>query len=151
MKRTTTNVLFAVAFTGLTAGLSACGFVGFPGVYKIDIEQGNLVEQDMIEQLQLGMSRRQVRFIMGSPLVEDTFNPNRWDYPYVIRNGQTIIREAQVSIYFEDDVLTRITGDYLPEWATEGAGTTDSSSGGSSDSTSDEAAEQDAATDDQSS
>lgn len=140
MKRNTPNALFAVVFTGLTAGLSACGFVGFPGVYKIDIEQGNLVEQDMIEQLQLGMSRRQVRFIMGSPLVEDTFNPNRWDYPYVIRNGQTIIREAQVSIYFEDDVLTRITGDYLPEWATEAADTSDSTSG----NTPEAAAEQDA-------
>ncbi|MEE4108553.1 MAG: outer membrane protein assembly factor BamE, partial [Halieaceae bacterium] len=56
---------------------SGCGFVGFPGVYKIDVEQGNLVDQKMIEQLQPGMSRRQVRFIMGSPLVEDTFNPNR--------------------------------------------------------------------------
>ncbi len=104
----------------LTLGLSACGFVGFPGVYKIDIEQGNLVDQEMIEQLQPGMSRRQVRFIMGSPLVEDTFHPDRWDYPYVIRNGQDIIREAQVSIYFENDTLTRVTGDYLPAWARDG-------------------------------
>ena len=91
--------------------------MGFPGVYRIDIEQGNLVDQEMIEQLELGMSRRQVRFIMGSPLVEDTFNPDRWDYPYVIRNGRDIIREAQVSIYFDGDVLERIEGDYLPEWA----------------------------------
>ena len=96
---------------------AGCGFVGFPGVYRIDIEQGNLVDQEMIEQLELGMSRRQVRFIMGSPLVEDTFNPDRWDYPYVIRNGTDIIREAQVSIYFDEDVLERIEGDYLPEWA----------------------------------
>ncbi|MEM1404639.1 MAG: outer membrane protein assembly factor BamE [Pseudomonadota bacterium] len=96
---------------------AGCGFVGFPGVYRIDIEQGNLVDQEMIEQLELGMSRRQVRFIMGSPLVEDTFNPDRWDYPYVIRNGTEIIREAQVSIYFNEDVLERIEGDYLPGWA----------------------------------
>lgn len=98
-------------------GLTACGFVGFPGVYKIDIEQGNLVTQDMIEQLQPGMSRRQVRFIMGSPLVEDTFQPDRWDYPYVIRNGPDIIREAQVRIFFEGDGLKTVTGDYLPSWA----------------------------------
>ena len=104
----------------LMMGLSACGFVGFPGVYKIDIEQGNLVDQEMIEQLQPGMSRRQVRFIMGSPLVEDTFHPDRWDYPYVIRNGQDIIREAKVSIYFENDSLVRVTGDYLPAWARNG-------------------------------
>jgi outer membrane protein assembly factor BamE len=103
----------------LALALGGCGFVGFPGVYKIDVEQGNLVEQDMIEQLKPGMSRRQVRFIMGSPLVEDTFNPDRWDYPYVIRNGQRIIREAQVSIYFEGDALVEVRGDYLPEWARE--------------------------------
>ena len=105
----------------LTTLASGCGFIGFPGVYKIDIEQGNLVTQDMIEQLRPGMSRRQVRFIMGSPLVEDTFNTDRWDYPYVIRNGTTIIREAQVSIYFQGDVLERIEGDYLPDWATDAA------------------------------
>ena len=101
--------------------LGGCGFVGFPGVYKIDVEQGNLVDQEMVDQLQLGMSRRQVRFIMGSPLVEDTFHPDRWDYPYVIRNGQDIIREAQVSLFFDGDVLSNITGDYLPEWARESA------------------------------
>jgi outer membrane protein assembly factor BamE len=106
-----------LALLPLIFGLSACGFVGFPGVYRIDVEQGNLVDQEMVDQLQRGMSRRQVRFIMGSPLVEDTFNQNRWDYPYVIRNGQTIIRTAQVSIFFEGDRLVNMTGDYLPAWA----------------------------------
>lgn len=97
--------------------LPGCGFVGFPGVYKIDVEQGNLVDQKMIEQLERGMSRRQVRFIMGSPLIEDTFNPDRWDYPYVIRNGGNIIRKAQVSVVFDGDRLIEVRGDYLPEWA----------------------------------
>jgi len=106
----------------LPVGPAGCGFVGFPGVYRIDVEQGNLVDQEMIEQLKPGMSRRQVRFIMGSPLVEDTFNPDRWDYPYVIRNGTDIIREAQVTILFDDDRLTEIQGDYLPEWARPAGG-----------------------------
>ncbi len=97
--------------------LPGCGFVGFPGVYRIDVEQGNLVDQEMIDQLSIGMSRRQVRFIMGSPLVEDTFNPDRWDYPYVIRNGREIIREAKVTVRFEEDRLVGIEGDYLPEWS----------------------------------
>ena len=129
------------------AAISGCGFVGFPGVYKIDIEQGNLVDQEMIEQLQPQMSRRQVRFIMGSPLVEDTFNPDRWDYPYVIRNGQTIIREAQISIYFDGDVLDRIEGDYLPEWARTGAnagndGSAQAETAGSNESGSGEGADE---------
>ncbi|WP_439107833.1 outer membrane protein assembly factor BamE [Congregibacter sp.] len=115
------HILRALLLTASLAALSACGFVGFPGVYKIDVEQGNLVTQEMIEQLQPGMSRRQVRFIMGSPLVEDTFQPDRWDYPYVIRNGADIIREAQVRIFFEGDSLVNITGDYLPDWANPNA------------------------------
>lgn len=113
-----TTKYWTILFTlSLGLSLNGCGFVGFPGVYKIDVEQGNLVVQDMVDQLQPGMSKRQVRFIMGSPLVEDTFNPDRWDYPYVIRNGQDIIRKASVSMFFEGDNLESITGDYLPEWA----------------------------------
>ncbi len=87
--------------------LSACGFVGFPGVYKIDVEQGNIVTQEMADQLKPGMSRRQVRFILGTPLVEDTFNQDRWDYPYVKRNGQNILSEAFLTVVFDGDTLLR--------------------------------------------
>ena len=52
--------------------LTACGWFGFPGVYRLDIEQGNIVTQEMAGQLQPGMTKRQVRFILGTPLVEDT-------------------------------------------------------------------------------
>ncbi len=72
---------------------SACGFVGFPGVYKINVEQGNIVTQEMVDQLKPGMNRRQVRFILGTPLIEDTFNQNRWDYLYVKRNGMKVSRQ----------------------------------------------------------
>ena len=98
--------------------LSACGFVGFPGVYKIDVEQGNIVTQEMADQLKPGMSRRQVRFILGTPLVEDTFNQDRWDYPYVKRNGNNILSEALLTVVFDGDTLLTVTGDYLPPaWA----------------------------------
>ncbi|MBN7795097.1 outer membrane protein assembly factor BamE [Parahaliea mediterranea] len=101
--------------------LSGCGALGFPGVYRIDVEQGNLVDQEMVDQLQPGMSRRQVRFILGTPLVEDPFNAARWDYPYVIRNGEEVIRKAQVTVRFDGDSLSEISGDYLPEWARDDA------------------------------
>jgi outer membrane protein assembly factor BamE len=94
--------------------LSACGFVGFPGVYKINVEQGNIIDQEMADQLKPGMSRRQVRFILGTPLVEDTFNPDRWDYLYVKRNGADILSESHLTITFEGDTLLSVTGDYLP-------------------------------------
>ena len=94
--------------------LSACGFVGFPGVYKIDVEQGNIVTQEMADQLKPGMSRRQVRFILGTPLVEDTFNQDRWDYPYVKRNGLNVLSESRMTVVFEGDALLTVRGDYLP-------------------------------------
>ena len=74
--------------TSLTlVGLAALAGCSFPGVYKIDIQQGNVVTQDMIDQLKPGMTRRQVRFIMGNPLITDTFHANRWDYLYSIQPG----------------------------------------------------------------
>lgn len=100
--------------------LSACSFVGFPGVYKIDVEQGNIVTQEMADQLKPGMSRRQVRFILGTPLVEDTFNQDRWDYHYVKRNGQKVLSESRLTVVFEGDNLLNVSGDYLPPaWQTE--------------------------------
>jgi outer membrane protein assembly factor BamE len=109
------------------ACLSACSFVGFPGVYKIDVEQGNIVTQEMADQLKPGMSRRQVRFILGTPLVEDTFNQDRWDYPYVKRNGNNILSEASLTVFFEGDSLVKVTGDYLPPaWAEPDAPVADS-------------------------
>ena len=102
--------------------LTACGNIGFPGVYRIDIEQGNIVTQDMIDQLKPGMNKRQVRFIMGTPLLEDSFNLARWDYPYLLRNGTEVIREATVTMHFDGDSLQNVTGDYLPSWAANKGG-----------------------------
>ena len=103
--------------TLLLLSVTACGFVGFPGVYKINIEQGNIITQDIVDQLEPGMSRRQVRFILGTPLVEDTFNQDRWDYPYEIKLGEDIIRRAMVTVHFDGDRLVDVKGDYLPAWA----------------------------------
>ena len=94
--------------------LTGCGFVGFPGVYKIDVEQGNIVTEEMAEQLKPGMSRRQVRFILGTPLVEDTFHQDRWDYIYVKRNGMKVLDDAHLTVIFEGDSLSSIAGDYQP-------------------------------------
>lgn len=102
------RVLFALF---IAACLSACGFIGFPGVYKIDVEQGNIVTQEMVDQLKPGMSRRQVRFILGTPLLEDPFNQSRWDYPYVKRNGNKVLDEARLMVYFDGDKLVSFEGD----------------------------------------
>ena len=98
-----------------TLCLSACGFVGFPGVYKIDVEQGNIVTQEMVAQLKPGMTRRQVRFILGTPLIEDPFNQERWDYPYVKRNGLKVLDESHLTVYFDGDILVKFEGDVEAE------------------------------------
>jgi outer membrane protein assembly factor BamE len=99
--------------------LSACSYIGFPGVYKINVEQGNIVTQEMADQLKPGMNRRQVKFILGTPLIEDTFNQNRWDYLYVKRNGNKILSESHLTVEFDGDVLVNVTGDLVPaDWGT---------------------------------
>ena len=99
--------------------LHGCGSsFGFPGVYRLSLEQGNIVTEEMVEQLKAGMTRRQVRVIMGTPLIEDTFNSQRWDYRYTVRLGQDTLKENRVTVVFDGDALTNVTGDLVPDWAT---------------------------------
>lgn len=107
----TKHLLTSLTFVGLLA-LAGCSF---PGVYKIDIQQGNVVTQDMIDQLRPGMTRRQVRFIMGNPLLVDTFHANRWDYLYSLQPGGGERQQERMSILFnENDQLVGLSGDFMP-------------------------------------
>jgi len=110
--------LFA-ALVWLALTLSGCGNFGFPGVYRIDIEQGNIVTPEMIEQLKPGMTRRQVRFVMGTPLIEDTFNDNRWDYRYLNRNGSETLAESRLTVIFDGDRLVEVEGADAPDWESQ--------------------------------
>lgn len=94
----------------LTTILSACGF--FPGVYKIDITQGNIITQDMVDQLRPGLSKRQVNFILGTPQVRDTFNQDRWDYLYSIQPGGGQRAQEVLSVFFENGELVSFEGDF---------------------------------------
>ena len=87
---------------------------GFPGVYKIDIQQGNVITQEMVDQLKPGMTKRQVQFVMGTPLIMDTFNQKRWDYVYSLQPGGKKRGQESVALYFENDRLSHFEGDYLP-------------------------------------
>ena len=101
----------------LLAGLIGCGSnFGFPGVYRINVEQGNVVTEEMVEQLRPGLNRRQVRYIMGTPLIEDSFHEDRWDYRYLLRNGDQTLVETQLTLWFEEDELVRAEGPDAPEW-----------------------------------
>lgn len=84
------------------------------GVYKIDIPQGNIVTQEMVDKLQPGMSKRQVRFVMGSPLILDTFEPERWDYLRSLETRKEKRSQQRISLFFENDILVRMEGDLAP-------------------------------------
>ncbi len=104
-------LLTSFTFVGLLA-LAGCSF---PGVYKIDIQQGNVVTQDMIDQLRPGMTRRQVRFIMGNPLLTDTFHADRWDYLYSLQPGGGERQQERISVIFNpNDQLVSLSGDFMP-------------------------------------
>jgi outer membrane protein assembly factor BamE len=115
MQKTTLALL---ACATLLAGCGMGGFrLGFPGVYKIDIPQGNIVNQQMVDKLQPGMTKRQVRFVMGTPLIIDTFEPERWDYLRSIDRRGKGREQERVSLYFQGDLLVRIEGDLAPAGA----------------------------------
>ena len=98
----------------LSAGLAACSF---PGVYKLDVQQGNIVTQDMVNQLKPGMTKRQVRYIMGTPLLVDSFHENRWDYFYSLRNHDDEYSQERLTLLFANDQLVNLQGNFRPEQA----------------------------------
>jgi outer membrane protein assembly factor BamE len=108
-------ILFPVLLAiGLLAGGCARnvdGTMKIPLVYRIDVQQGNVIEQDMINKLKPGMDKNQVRYIMGTPLITDPFHSNRWDYVYSMEPGGGERQQRRVTIYFEDEKLAHVDGD----------------------------------------
>ena len=84
-------------------------------VYRMEIQQGNYLSQEAVSQLKLGMTKDQVRFVLGTPLVADIFHENRWDYVYRRqRANSSEVEERRVTVLFEDDKLVRLEGDVMP-------------------------------------
>lgn len=97
-----------IALTMLCLLTSACSNFSFPGVYRIDVQQGNIIEQEQVQKLTVGMTRAQVQFVMGTPLIADTFNPDRWDYVYSYRDGDGKLEQEHLKLTFAGDVLQNI-------------------------------------------
>jgi len=100
----------------LTTALAGCGAASsfiFPGVYRIDIPQGNIITQELIDQLRPGLNKRQVTFILGTPLIRDTFDQDRWDYVYSYQPGGGERSQERLTVYFDENgELTHFTGDF---------------------------------------
>ena len=94
--------------------LGACSLMpDFMQPYRIDVQQGNFVSQEMVSKLQLGMTREQVRAALGTPLLADIFHADRWDYVYLLdRRGQPR-EQRHLAVFFEDGRLARLGGDVV--------------------------------------
>lgn len=95
--------------------LSACGTGkwGFP--YRTDVQQGNWITAEQVARLRAGMTREQVRFLLGSPTLQDVFHADRWDYPYMNKPGYGATEQRNFTVWFEGDTLTRWEGDPQPD------------------------------------
>jgi outer membrane protein assembly factor BamE len=107
----------------MAASLGACSYLpempsmptlGSFKAYRIDIQQGNYLSAEMVSQLKEGMTREQVRFVLGTPLVTDVFHADRWDYVFYRELGNGKIERRHLSVFFEDNKLKRFAGENLP-------------------------------------
>lgn len=103
----------------LITSTSACSSIDlaelrFPGVYRATIQQGNVVTQEMVDRLRPGMTRRQVRFVLGEPVVANAFRADRWDYLYTIQIGAQERQQQRLTVYFDGDTLSYFEGDFVP-------------------------------------
>jgi outer membrane protein assembly factor BamE len=89
-------------------------FPRFLRPYRPDVQQGNVITSDMVDQLRPGMTRDQVKFMLGTPLLHDGFHPDRWDYLYYLRPRVGTPQRRNLVIYFKDNRLERFTSDPMP-------------------------------------
>jgi outer membrane protein assembly factor BamE len=108
------TVILLVLFLGGCKGAMPTLPLGPLAPYRMDIQQGNVVTQEMIAKIQPGMSRSQVRFALGTPLVVDVFHQDRWDYVYFFQKAGVVTEQRRIVVFFKDDKLVRIEGDVVP-------------------------------------
>jgi len=105
--------------------LAGCGSWSNPVAklkpYRIEVQQGNLVTQEMLVRLKPGMTPSQVRFILGTPLIVDPFHTDRWDYVYSLQQEGKVMERRRITVLFENDRLKGVEGDVTPTAKSEEA------------------------------
>ncbi len=103
-------MLFRASIITIALSLSACS----SWVYRIDIPQGNYLEQKSIDKIQVGMTKEQVKFVLGSPVLIDSFDEDTWNYIYRFKSGRSekLNMQKNFTIKFEDDKLVSASGDF---------------------------------------
>lgn len=105
----------SLAVSALALALSACGTTNWGFPYRAAVQQGNWITSEQVAQLQEGMTREQVRFILGSPALQDIFHTDRWDYSYFNKPGYGAEELRKFTVWFEGDKLVRWAGDEQPD------------------------------------
>jgi len=117
LRRITGQAVVHAALAVALSFIAACsGVPTLPGLtpYRMEIQQGNFIDQEMVSKLKPGMTREQVRFVLGTPLVADIFHADRWDYVFTRRpQGRDEVESRRVSVFFKDGRLARIEGDIV--------------------------------------
>ena len=81
-------------------------------VYRANIAQGNIIEQEDVDQIDMGMTKSQIRFLLGTPMIDDPFSKNRWDYVYYLTLGRAdAAHKRWISVYFEDEIVSEVRKD----------------------------------------
>lgn len=106
--------MMRIVFLAVVLALAACSSLPTLGPHKIEIQQGNYVTQEMVSKLKPGMSRSQVRFLLGTPLVSDAFHANRWDYFYRLEKRGELAEQRKLTVIFDNDKLVQVAGDVVP-------------------------------------
>jgi outer membrane protein assembly factor BamE len=107
-------VAASVFLSGCANPLSRESLDSFSLTYKITIQQGVVVTQEMADQLKVGMTRDQVRFVLGTPILTDPFHAQRWDYPFRFQPGRGPVEQRRFTVFFDKDLMTGYNGDSLP-------------------------------------
>lgn len=102
-----------VVYLLMLSVLGACSStrIGGIGPHRIDVQQGNALDQESVAKLKPGLTRSQVRFLLGTPLLVDPFRPNRWDYVYTFHKAGKLAEQKRITLFFDNDVLQRMEGD----------------------------------------
>ena len=85
-----------------------------PRVYKVTVQQGNVITQQMVDSLRPGMTREQVAYVMGEPVIKNPFDQDRWDYVYTLRVPGVVNEHKKMSLFFTDGLLSHFVGDLAP-------------------------------------
>ena len=111
MSRTITALAVAIALSTI---LTSCAL---PRVYKVTVQQGNVITQQMVDSLKPGMSQEQVAYVMGKPVIKNPFDEDRWDYVYTLRVPGVVSDRMKMSLFFTDGMLSHFVGDLAPSEA----------------------------------